>query len=254
MATIGALRAFRDNYIWSLEASGEAAVVDPGDAAPVERWLGETGYRLAAIMVTHHHPDHVGGIAQLVARHQVPVFGPATERIPNLDHPLRDADQMRPAAGLPCFTVLAVPGHTAGHIAYYGEGLLFCGDTLFAAGCGRVFEGSAAELHASLRRLAALPAETRVYAAHEYTVVNLRFAAAVLPNDVEFEKALAKATEIVENGSPTLPSTIGWERQFNLFLRAGEPRIRQAAERAAGRRLDNETEVFAALRRWKDQF
>lgn len=254
VTTIEPLRALRDNYIWTLAGAGRALVVDPGEAAPVEAWLARTGNRLTAILLTHHHPDHVGGVAALVAHHGCPVYGPAAERIAAVDRPVRDGETVAPGPEFPSFQVLVVPGHTAGHVAYYGDGLLFCGDTLFSGGCGRLFEGTADELRNSLRRLASLPAETRVFAGHEYTANNLRFALAVAPDDAELEKALAKATEIMENGSPTLPSTLGWERRFNVFLRTGEPAIRQAAERAAGRRLGNETEVFAALRRWKDRF
>jgi hydroxyacylglutathione hydrolase len=254
MLSIEPLHAFRDNYIWALAAGETAVVVDPGDAAPVEAWLDRTGHRLIAILVTHHHPDHVGGLGRLKTRYRPRTYGPAGEDIPGVDSRLGDGDAARPAEGFPDFAVIAVPGHTAGHIAYYGDGLLFCGDTLFSGGCGRLFEGTAGEMFASLRRLAALPPETRVYPAHEYTVANLRFARAVLPEDDRIEKALAKASEIVENGHPTLPSTLAQEKTFNVFLRTGEEAVRKAAERMAGQRLENETQVFAALRLWKDRF
>lgn len=249
-----ALRAFRDNYIWTLRSGTNAVVVDPGDAGPVEAWLSESGSRLAAILLTHHHPDHVGGVEALKARHAPRVFGPASERIAGVDVAVAGGDRARPGEGFPDFAVLDIPGHTAGHIAYYGEDLLFCGDTLFSGGCGRLFEGTAEQLYGSLMRLAALPAGTRVYAGHEYTAANLRFARAVLPAEVQLQEALANASKITENGGTTLPSTIGREREINVFLRCGEAAVRRAAERHAGAALGTAVQVFAALRRWKDGF
>lgn len=249
-----ALRAFRDNYIWTLHSGTDAVVVDPGDAAPVQAWLAETGSRLVAILLTHHHRDHVGGAVVLKARHRARVFGPAGEDIAGVDVAVADGDIARPGPGFPDFEVLEVPGHTAGHIAYFGDDLLFCGDTLFSAGCGRLFEGTAEQLHRSLSRLAALPATTRVYAGHEYTAANLRFARAVLPAEAGLEEALANASKITENGDATLPSTIGRERAFNVFLRCDETAVRRAAEQHTGAALGTAVEVFAALRRWKDGF
>jgi len=254
MLTITPLRAFTDNYIWALRTDDRAVVVDPGEATPVERWLAGEGLQLEAILVTHHHPDHVGGLAALKRARRVPVFGPAGGHIRGIDKELGEGDRVIPAPGFPEFEVLEVPGHTLDHIAYYAEELLFCGDTLFSAGCGRLFEGSAGQLLHSLARLAALPAVTRVYAAHEYTVANLRFALAVLPGNVKLEQALANALKIRENDGVTLPSTVGREREINVFLRTGEAAVSAAVEKRRGETLDGEAAVFAALRRWKDEF
>ena len=179
--TIVPIRAFQDNYIWCLRRGTAAVVIDPGDANPVLDYLANEDLRLAAILTTHHHGDHVGGNTTLLSKYNVPVFGPALEKIPGITRPLREGDAIEvPGVGLH-LRVLDVPGHTAGHIAYYGEGLLFCGDTLFSCGCGRLFEGTAAQMHSSLSKLAARPRDTLVYCAHEYTLSNLRFARAADP-------------------------------------------------------------------------
>jgi hydroxyacylglutathione hydrolase len=248
------LPAFTDNYLWLLLRGDEAVVVDPGDAAPVERALAARKARLAAILVTHHHFDHVGGIAALTARHPAPVYGPAAEaaQIASLTHPLREGDRVE-VLGVP-LAVWEVPGHTLGHIAYVGPDFVLCGDTLFAAGCGRLFEGTAAQLHASLARLAALPPDTRVYCTHEYTLANLAFAAAVEPGQPAIRDEIARVRALRAQGLPSLPSTIGHERRINPFLRAGAPAVAAAARRQSGQPLSGDLEVFAALRRWKDGF
>ena len=222
MLNLVALPAFTDNYIWMLHDGRDAVVVDPGDAAPVHAALDAQGLQLAAILVTHHHPDHVGGVDALRGRLRGPVYGPAHETIPAPFTPLEGGQSVTVLGQR--FEVIDVPGHTAGHIAYVqadagAEPLLFCGDTLFSAGCGRLFEGTPAQMVASLAKLNALPAGTRVCCTHEYTLSNLRFAAAVEPaND-----ALAAHTEACrtrrEAGQPTLPSTLATERQINPFLR-----------------------------------
>lgn len=248
--------AFEDNYLWLMVRCRHAAIVDPGDAEAVQRELEARSLALEAILVTHHHGDHTGGVAALAARHGCPVFGPAAEapRIPALTQALHEGDAVDlPGLGLR-FEVWEMPGHTLGHIAYVAPGLLFCGDTLFAAGCGRLFEGTPAQMHASLSRLAALPPETPVYCTHEYTASNLAFARAVLPLDAAIAAETARVAAVRAGGAPSLPSSIGRERATNPFLRVDEPAVARAAASQAGAALHTPLAVFTALRRWKDGF
>ncbi|WP_101675600.1 hydroxyacylglutathione hydrolase [Alloalcanivorax mobilis] len=249
-----AIPAFRDNYIWAIVEGDRCVVVDPGDAAPVEAWLSEQGLTLSAILITHHHPDHVGGVSALCRQRSIPVYGPARESIPEIGHPLNDGDRVRLSGPDLELDVLEVPGHTLGHIAFYaaGQGWLFCGDTLFAGGCGRLFEGTPEQMHHSLTRLAALPEETRVFCAHEYTLANLTFAASVSPQDNNVLARLEQVRALREQDRITLPSTIGEERRTNPFLRSAEPQLRHACETHFGVAPDSCVENFAALRRWKD--
>lgn len=248
------LPAFRDNYIWLLRDDRSAVVVDPGDAGPVFNYLSLHGLSLVAILVTHHHGDHVGGNHELLEKFDVPVYGPRQESIPGLTHPVAEGSTVRiPALDLD-FQVLDVPGHTRGHVAYYGANRLFCGDTLFACGCGRLFEGTAEQMHRSLQKLAALPADTLVYCAHEYTLSNIRFAKAVEPENPDLFAREREVLALLAQHQPTVPSTIGLERRTNPFLRAGQPAARAAAEGHAGHALGTETAVFATLREWKNNF
>ncbi|SRR5258706_1293443 len=257
MPDIHAVPAFQDNYIWVLAEDGRAAVVDPGESAPVERFLEAHGLTLTAILATHHHGDHVGGVPALVARWRCPVFGPARETIPEIGERLAEGDRITvPGLGL-SFGVLDIPAHTAGHIAYVDSGgapLVFCGDTLFACGCGRLFEGTAQQMSESLTKLAALDGATRVYCGHEYTLANIRFAQAVEPGNAALAERKAREEAKRARGEPTLPSTIGEERLTNPFLRCGEPEVVASAERHAGRRLRDAVEVFAEIRAWKNNF
>lgn len=251
-----ALPAFSDNYIWMLHDGARAVVVDPGDAAPVLDALDRLSLQLFGILVTHHHGDHTGGVDRLRSRLQGPVYGPARERIPSPFTPLNEGDVVQ-VLGL-TFAVVDVPGHTAGHIAYVQqgaapEGLLFCGDTLFSAGCGRLFEGTPAQMHQSLSKLGALAADTRVCCTHEYTLSNLRFAATVEPDNTVLARHRAHCEALRAQGLPTLPSSIGLECMINPFLRCTEPAVVAAAQ-AQGAAGTSPVAVLAALREWKNRF
>ena len=255
MIQITALPAFTDNYIWLLQDSEtrRCAVVDPGDAAPVQAWLAaHPEWVLSDILVTHHHHDHVGGVQQLKKTTDAKVYGPASENIPARDVALKNNERIS-VLGLD-FDVIEVPGHTLGHIAFYHQGLLFCGDTLFAAGCGRLFEGTPEQMHTSLTRLAALPEDTLVYCTHEYTLSNLRFAAAVEPGNQHTARRLADVTRKREAGIITLPSTLALEKQTNPFLRTGETSVKEKVDERNGPDNRAPSAVFAALRAWKDTF
>lgn len=255
MFDVTAVGALADNYIWVVTAGNDprTLVVDPGEAAPVQRFLADNGLQLGAILITHHHPDHTGGVAELLKTAQVPVHGPAeAARATPVSNRIGDGDRFRlDWLGLELETI-AVPGHTAGHVALYGQGLLFCGDTLFRGGCGRLFEGDAAQMRASLDRLRALPADTQVYCGHEYTQKNLRFAAEVEPDNPAVREALEAADRDRSAGRPTLPSTIGTEREINPFMRWDAPEVVAAAERRGSRTPADADEVLAIVRHWKD--
>ncbi len=243
--------AFKDNYIWLLVRDGRAAVVDPGDAAPVMARLEALQLRLETILITHHHADHQGGVGELVARWQPRVFGPAEESITGCTDPLSGGEAIDVLGER--VAVLAVGGHTRGHIAYYVPGALFCGDTLFGAGCGRLFEGTPAQMCASLDRLAALPDDTLVYCAHEYTEANLRFAVAVEPGNAALRARVARVAALRAAGRSSVPSTLGEEKASNPFLRCNEPAVIEAALAHAA--VDaSPVAVFVAIRSWRNNF
>lgn len=257
MLTISPISAFSDNYIWHLEKDGEHWVVDPGDAKPVVEALGNTP--LNGILITHHHWDHTGGIAALRERYDCPVYGPAT--IDGVTDPIATGDQLT-LFGYP-LKVVDVPGHTLDHLALILEEdapdnntvtHLFCGDTLFAAGCGRLFEGTPTQMYNSLAKLSALPPDTRVYCAHEYTLANLKFAEAVEPGNAAVRSRITEARAIRADQRATLPSTIGEELATNPFLRCHIPAVARRAAEHCGMENTDEVEVFASLRRWKDDF
>ena len=254
---VTAVPAFADNYIWllhGLRGADRVAVVDPGDAAPVLKVLAERRLTLDTILTTHHHADHVGGVTELLRHFPVPVFGPAGESIPGRTVALREGDEVT-LTGLGLhFRVFDVPGHTAGHIAYHGHGALFCGDTLFSGGCGRLFEGTPVQMLSSLDKLARLPPETRVYCAHEYTAANLRFAAAVEPDNTSLRAYAAEVGALRSRSTPTIPSTLAIEARVNPFLRSRLPSVRAAALAHAGRALGDDADAFAVIREWKNGF
>ena len=248
------LRAFRDNYIWTLRNDRYAAVVDPGDAQPVLDYLQRERLELCAILATHHHADHVGGVAGLLAHRAVPVYGPRGEPIPTLTHPVAEGDEVRIVQLGLRFDVLDIPGHTRAHIAYYGANCLFCGDTLFACGCGRLFEGTAPQMADSLAKLAALPDETLVYSGHEYTMANIGFALEVEPDNEELKACAASDAQKRKSDRPTLPSSIGREKKTNPFLRCLQPAVIASANKYLGARASGPVQVFAAIRKWKNEF
>ena len=247
------LPAFEDNYIWTLSIpDGRALIVDPGDARPVLQAI-DAGLVPVAILLTHHHNDHIGGVAELLARHPTPCYAPNDPRIVHASQRVGDGDHLRIEALDLDLEVLAVPGHTSSHIAYLGAGHLFCGDTLFSLGCGRLFEGTPAQMLASLDRLAALPAQTLVCCAHEYTQGNGRFAEAAEPGNTSRDDRLAEVARLRRQGQPSLPSTIASERDCNPFLRIDQPALMQVLQSRAAQPLDR-IAAFAALRAWKDGF
>ena len=247
------LPAFSDNDIWLLDEGDARLVVDPGDAGPVLERVAADGLAPTAILLTHHHDDHIGGVPALLARWPgLPVYGPADPRIPTVDHPVGGGDRV--AVGPWWFDVLAIPGHTVSHIAFHGDGLLFCGDTLFSLGCGRLFEGTPRDMLGSLERLAALPAQTLVCCGHEYTLANAAFAMTVDPGNAALRERAAQVRQLRDAGLPSLPVTLASERDCNPFLRCDDPAVHASAERHAGHRLDTPVDVFASLRRWKDGF
>jgi len=254
--------AFKDNYIWMLHDRQHAVAVDPGDAAPVRAWLAAHRLQLSAILCTHHHHDHTGGICELAQVYNAPVYGPHNEDIPCVNHAVGEGDRIEiDALGIK-LEALDIPGHTRGHVAYLlptsdgDSGALFPGDTLFGCGCGRLFEGTAAQLHGSLQRLAQLPDETRVYCAHEYTEANIRFALACEPGNTRLARRRDEARTLREAGRPTLPSSIALEKATNPFLRCAEPEIIRSIEKQTGRGFPaNDAEgLFAALREWRNGF
>ena len=260
--------AFTDNYIWCLHDQQQAVVVDPGDAVPVRHYLQQQGLSLAGILVTHHHPDHVAGINTLVEQWPgITVWGPAQERIPAMTQPLKQGDSVTLPLELQ-LSVMEVPGHTLGHIAYFCEKLdaqdsssqstkspvLFCGDTLFSSGCGRLFEGTPEQMFASLGLFRRLPAETRVYCTHEYTLSNLKFALAVEPDNADIQQRQADVEKLRAAHRPSLPSNLGLERLVNPFLRTDQTDVVEAVIRNCGARPASEVQTFAKLRAWKDHF
>lgn len=250
------IASLKDNYIWAIinEKTRHVAIVDPGDALPVLDFLAKNQLKLAAILVTHHHWDHTNGIAGLLAENEVPVIGAAISHLTFLTDRVHDNENIHIDNIAQSFTALTIPGHTLDHVAFYAPGILFCGDTLFAAGCGRAFEGTPSQLFQSLQRMAALPENTNVFCAHEYTENNLRFAQTVEPANAAIKTRYAEVVTLRAKNLPTLPSMLKIEKVTNPFLRCEIPEVITAAEKYAGESLSNPAAVFAVLREWKNQF
>ena len=253
MSDITAIPALRDNYIWAIHNGQHAAVIDPGEAAPVLAFLDAHGLLLNAILCTHRHADHIGGIAKLREVYNVPVYGRRHPGNPLISHDLREGARLELEALGIVFDILEIPGHLDDHIAFVAPDILFCGDVLFGAGCGRNFEGTLAQLHHSLQRLALLPDSTRVYCAHEYTAANLRFALACEPGNLAVQQRIAATRELRAANLPTLPSSIALEKATNPFLRCTQPELIRTLQQR-GLSDTSELGVFSALREWKNHF
>ncbi len=253
MFKITAIPAFNDNYIWAIHNDSVAVVVDPGDATPVLRFLEAQGLQLRSILCTHRHADHIGGIEQLRGVYNVGVYGRSHPNNPYINHNLREGDTVVLDDFELAFNIIEVPGHLNDHIAYYNDEILFCGDVLFGAGCGRNKEGTLAQLHHSLERLSLLPGATRVYCAHEYTVANIRFALACEPSNSALQQRALAAQSLREQNLPTLPSSIALERNTNPFLRCDQPEIIDTLKHR-GLADDSPLGVFTTLRTWRNQF
>jgi len=255
-----AVPAFSDNYLWMVCKGDHAVVVDPGQAAPVQTILHQHKLKLDAILLTHHHNDHVGGVLELQQSTQATIYGPAHETLPACDHRMAEGDTLELPSVELSLHVLDVPGHTAGHIAYHGalgnqqQPILFCGDTLFAAGCGRLFEGTPEQMHESLGKLALLHPDTLVCCAHEYTLANLKWALVVEPDNKALQERWSAASLLRKQAQPTLPSHLQLELDTNPFLRTSQASVSAAAVRYAQQALDQPSAVFATLREWKNNF
>jgi len=257
LLNITPLKAFDDNYIWCIEAAGELGfvVVDPGDAQVVQEHAKQSNKSLAAILVTHHHDDHTGGVNALIEAYgPIPVYGPSNSPYANISHPLQQDQQVEVLGQT--FEIMEIPGHTLDHIAYYNaeQGLLFCGDTLFLAGCGRVFEGTPEQMHHSLSKIMDLPAITKAYPTHEYSLANLAFALAVDANNDALQLAYTTCQETRAKGQPTLPTHLSQEAAINPFVRTQDINVVASASKYADGPLHTPAEVFASLRSWKNTF
>lgn len=252
---ITAIPAFTDNYIWCIHNESHAIVVDPGDAEPVLRFCQQQGLTLEALLITHHHHDHTGGIPRLVsANPSLPVIGPAGGHIRGITKAVDEGDDVHLNVLDLTFVIIELPGHTLDHIGFYGHGALFCGDTLFSGGCGRLFEGSPGQMLHSLNKLKRLPDETKVYCAHEYTQANMKFALAVEPDNSELQTHANLVSKLRSEDSITLPSSLGKEKAINPFLRSNQAAVAASANQFKGKAAADEVAVFTAIRQWKDEF
>lgn len=253
--SIAPIKAFTDNYIWCLHNQDYAVVVDPGDSEPVLTFCRENQLSLVAILITHHHPDHTGGIEQLCKdNNALPVIGPRGGHIKGITKPVAQGDAVKLPL-IDCeFNVIEIPGHTLDHIGYYGHGALFCGDTLFSAGCGRLFEGTAEQMHRSLQKIKHFPVATQLYCTHEYTEANLKFALTVEPQNSQLQQYQNNVAEKRRDLQPTLPTQLATQLAINPFLRCDQPSVKHTVSAQANKALANEVAVFTQLRQWKDRF
>lgn len=252
---IQAIPAFNDNYLWLIIHPNypEAIVVDPGDAKPVLDALNSQGLNLVGILITHKHKDHIGGIKELLEKFDVPVFGNPIENISLITDPVSEQEEVC-IKHWPIIKVMEVPGHTLGHVAYLIGSHLFCGDTLFGAGCGRLFEGTPAQMYESLSKIKSLPGETLVYCAHEYTLKNLSFAEALEPENIKIKSRVCETEKLVSQGIPSVPFTLNLEKETNPFLRCDQKSIQAALEKKFSHLCDGEVETFKYLREWRNQW
>ena len=256
MIEVFPINALSDNYIWCLvnRANQRCVIVDPGETAPVFEALSAHQLQLSAILITHHHWDHTNGIKELIAKFDVPVYGPALEPVPGMTHPLNDGDLLTLDDCALSLQIMHVPGHTRGHIAYYNDQLLFCGDTLFTAGCGKIFEGTVPQMYHSLSAMAALSESTLVYCGHEYTAANLKFAQHVEPDNKDIQDRIEQASNLRAKNLPTVPAPLSLEKLTNPFLRCSQPSVIKAAQQYANQRLPTPIDVLRVIREWKNNF
>ena len=256
MINIQYIPIFKDNYIWLIvnNQEGKVIAIDPGDAKPLLQFLKTHQLKLEAVLITHHHFDHTNGIEALKNAFDINIYGPKNEDIRGLTHAVDESDKLLFSCLNTPFTILNIPGHTLHHIAYLLPNMIFCGDTLFSAGCGRIFEGTAEQMYHSLQTIAALPDPTNVYCTHEYTLQNLKFAELVEPNNANIQTALTRAIKAHEAKVPTLPTQIREEKKINPFLRCHQEAIKKSVEDHTGLKLDSELDVFKYLREWKNLF
>jgi len=250
---IEAIPILETNYVWGLHDGQNAVLVDPGRAGAPLQWLMDRSLTLTGLLITHHHWDHTDGIDDILKAHRVPVYGPDDMRIPQVDHPLGEGDRLQLEHPALDMEILSVPGHTSIHLAYVGSDFVLCGDTLFSAGCGRMFEGDAEQMQASLDKLAALPGHTRVFCAHEYTLDNCRFALQVEPDNPQLNERLEQVVRMRRQSRITLPSTISDELDFNPFMRTRQPEVIAAAQRRKPGCGSKPHEIFGVIRSWKDK-
>ena len=254
ISNIEAIPAFSDNYIWILIKGNSAAVVDPGDASAVESFLSKNNLNLEAILITHHHFDHTGGILDLASKRNTKVYGPKGGHIKGINTEISENSTITILDTK--FDIFETPGHTLDHIAYYSKDInsLFCGDTLFSGGCGRLFEGTPSQMFNSLNKFTNLPIETKVYCTHEYTLSNLTFALKVEPDNVDLKKYFEEVSSLRESNLISLPSSINLENKINPFLRTSVDQVKENAENYANKQNLQPVEVLAAIRDWKDNF